>query len=311
MQQTHNKSIREFVPAAQLILVLIFLISGTSGCSPVRLIQTTPSAQPRQETLAAPRESQDESAPLPKVLSPNDHFTTSGVHPDDSLGIFAEPDHNSEVLGELPAGSMPIQIRGEPVSEGNTNWIMVEYNQLQGWADQSQLAVYQGELPPELVLLGLDVLYSLKEFEYDVVGELTHPELCLQFSPYPFLANTNLSFCPDELPRVVESPMQLNWGRFDGTGDPIQMSFREYHQQFIFDRDYTQASIIGLNVEVSSGNSPNNIPDIFPDGKMIEYHFPGFDPQYGGMDWRSLRLVFVNDRGTWYLTAIVHCEWTI
>jgi hypothetical protein len=43
----------------------------------------------------------------------------------------------------------------------------------------------------------------------------------------------------------------------------------------------------------------------------IEYYFSGFDPQYGGMDWRSLRLVFIKDSNNWYLAAIVHGEWTI
>jgi hypothetical protein len=44
---------------------------------------------------------------------------------------------------------------------------------------------------------------------------------------------------------------------------------------------------------------------------MIEYYFPGFDPQYGGLDWRSIRLVFVQHGMDWYLTAIIHGEWTI
>jgi hypothetical protein len=43
---------------------------------------------------------------------------------------------------------------------------------------------------------------------------------------------------------------------------------------------------------------------------IVEYYFPGFDPQYGGMDWRSLRLVFSDHGGTWYLAGIIHDEWT-
>jgi hypothetical protein len=29
------------------------------------------------------------------------------------------------------------------------------------------------------------------------------------------------------------------------------------------------------------------------------------------MDWRSLRLVFMQDGGTWYLAGIIHDQWTI
>ena len=41
----------------------------------------------------------------------------------------------------------------------------------------------------------------------------------------------------------------------------------------------------------------------------MEYYFSGFDPQYGGMDWRSLRLVFAPHGEGWALVGIVHDEW--
>jgi hypothetical protein len=43
---------------------------------------------------------------------------------------------------------------------------------------------------------------------------------------------------------------------------------------------------------------------------VVEYYFPGFDPQYEGMDWRSLRLIFLQDNDVWYLAGIVHDQWT-
>jgi hypothetical protein len=43
---------------------------------------------------------------------------------------------------------------------------------------------------------------------------------------------------------------------------------------------------------------------------MVEYHFTGFEPDYGGLDWRSLRLVFMQDGDEWFLIGIVHDEWT-
>ena len=44
--------------------------------------------------------------------------------------------------------------------------------------------------------------------------------------------------------------------------------------------------------------------------KFVEYHDPGEDPQYEGMDWRSLRLVMVPDGEDWRLVGVVHAEWT-
>ena len=54
----------------------------------------------------------------------------------------------------------------------------------------------------------------------------------------------------------------------------------------------------------------NNIPDFYPGGMMVEYHFPGIDPEYGGLDWRSLRLVFIPYGEDWFLVGVVHDEWT-
>ncbi len=98
---------------------------------------------------------------------------------------------------------------------------------------------------------------------------------------------------------------------YDGTGNPIFMIFPEYHQNFVYDSNYIKPEIIGFNVEVSSGNAINNIAGVYSEGVMIEYYFSGFDPQYGGLDWRSIRLVFIQDNLSWYLVAIIHGEWTI
>jgi hypothetical protein len=43
----------------------------------------------------------------------------------------------------------------------------------------------------------------------------------------------------------------------------------------------------------------------------VEYHFSGFVEDYGGMDWVSLRLVFIEEEGSWFLVGIVHDQWTI
>ena len=62
---------------------------------------------------------------------------------------------------------------------------------------------------------------------------------------------------------------------------------------------------------IGQGNSINNIAQIYPSAVTVEYHFEGFEEEYAGLDWRSLRLVFEASGGTWYLVGIVHDEWTI
>jgi hypothetical protein len=44
---------------------------------------------------------------------------------------------------------------------------------------------------------------------------------------------------------------------------------------------------------------------------FTESHFSGFEEKYGGMDWRSLRLVFKEIKGRFFLVGVVHDKWTI
>ena len=55
----------------------------------------------------------------------------------------------------------------------------------------------------------------------------------------------------------------------------------------------------------------NNVRAIYPKSIVVEYYYDGFDPQYEGMDWQSLRLVFESEADRWVLVGIIHDEWTI
>ncbi|WP_268240815.1 hypothetical protein [Paenibacillus albidus] len=43
----------------------------------------------------------------------------------------------------------------------------------------------------------------------------------------------------------------------------------------------------------------------------MEYHYDELDPQFAGMDWQSLRLVFGKEGSQWVLMGIIHDQWTI
>jgi hypothetical protein len=59
------------------------------------------------------------------------------------------------------------------------------------------------------------------------------------------------------------------------------------------------------------GNNINNIADIYEGKQRVEFYFPGFDPQYEGMDWKSLTLVFDQVKGQRELIGVIHNQWTI
>jgi hypothetical protein len=101
------------------------------------------------------------------------------------------------------------------------------------------------------------------------------------------------------------------WGVFDGSGEPIEMTFLDYYARFIYDADFAWPAAVGFNEIVGAGNTINNLAEVYPQAQVVEFHLPGSDPRFGGLDWRSLRLALEQVGDTWYLVAVVHDEWTI
>ena len=305
MEPNNNpKTLVRLIPAV-LISILVL-----SGCilfpSPEKSIFPPSQDQEAPVILGSDSGSWEDSE-----LIHEEDYTPIGLYQGDSLDIYENPAEDALIIGNIPASTLNIKLFGEPLLNENTSWILAESNQSRGWARFDELAIQVGELPVDLVTLGQQVVIALQADNYDQLVNLIHPDKCLRFSPYSYLNDSNLVFCPEELGNLVSSEDNYTWGRFDGTGNPIVMDFPTYHQEFIYDADYLRPEMVGFNIEVSSGNAINNIINVYPNGVMIEYYFSGFDPQYGGMDWRSLRLVFIQDHQTWFLAAIIHGEWTI
>jgi hypothetical protein len=176
------------------------------------------------------------------------------------------------------------------------------------------------ELEQQLSILGsgsllstaISVVELIADGNFEAVADIAHPTEGVRFSPYGYVnVDDDLIFTVVELDGIMQSSQVYTWGAFDGTGDPIDKNFPDYYDRFIYDADFANPEILGNNTIVGSGNTLININDVYPDGIFVEFHFSGFDPQYEGMDWRSLRLVFQEDASLWKLVGIVHDEWTI
>jgi hypothetical protein len=260
-------------------------------------------------TLTSSPVSKDEF--IPEQTPTFDLFLVSGISVDENLNLYQDPSFTSEIIGQIPSDGISIQPRSNILIKDEGSFLQVQHNDQIGWVDYAFLAEQHGDATKALAKIGQIVLTAIKNYEYKNLEDLIHPELCLRFSPYSYLSSDNQIICGPEINSVTQSTETQFWGYFDGTGEEINLNFKSYHQRFIYDQDYFQAKVIGFNQEVSSGNSINNIPEFYPDGMMIEYHFPGIDPQYDGLDWRSIRLVFMELDSDWYLVAIIHGEWTI
>lgn len=167
-------------------------------------------------------------------------------------------------------------------------------------------------LSDNLLSTTVKVLELLKDKDMDDLADFVHPTKGVRISPYGYVdVENHLEFSREEVAELEDSTKVYTWGHYDGSGEPIDLNFDDYYDRFIFDEDFSNPQIIGNNVRIGQGNTLHNIGEVYPDGRFVELHFPEIDPQYEGMDWRSLRLVFEKVDGDWYLVGIVHDEWTI
>lgn len=157
-----------------------------------------------------------------------------------------------------------------------------------------------------------EVLRALAAKDMARLASLVHATTGVRFSPYPHVLDTDRTFSRAEVAALWNDATTFDWGAADGTGDPIVRSFPSYYARFVYDHDYAQAPKTAYtSAPIKPSNAVSNLAAMYPDARWIEFHFPGFDPKYDGMDWTSLWLVFQRDGAEWFLVGVVHGAWTI
>ena len=157
-----------------------------------------------------------------------------------------------------------------------------------------------------------EVLAALEAKDMSRLAPLVHPSQGVRFSPYPHVLETDRTFTRGEVAILWNATKTFDWGAADGTGDPIVLPFPKYYGRFVYDHDFARAPKTAYSsAPIRASNAISNLAAMYPDARWIEYHFPGFDAKYDGMDWSSLWLVFRRDGPEWFLVGIVHGSWTI
>lgn len=151
---------------------------------------------------------------------------------------------------------------------------------------------------------------SIKDFK--TVSKFTHPVKGVRFTPYTNVSlEQDIVFSREEIKDFFNNRNVYIWGYYDGIGDEISLTPSQYYEKFIYTENFVNAEDVGYNEVLSSGNMIENQFEIYDNAIVVEYYFPGFNPDYAGMDWESLRLVFEQYENDWKLVGIIHNQWTI
>ena len=162
----------------------------------------------------------------------------------------------------------------------------------------------------EVLARAAEVILLLKNQDMTGLAAYTHRVRGIRFSPYSAIQPDDLVFFKDEIAGLMEDSTVYHWGIYDGSGLDMDLTFASYFADFVYDVDFASAPQVAVNQRLGQGNTIDNSAEVYPGEMIVEYHFPGFDPQYDGMDWRSLRLVFRYCQGNYDLIGIIHDEWT-
>lgn len=163
-----------------------------------------------------------------------------------------------------------------------------------------------------LTSLTKEVLTIFKDKQYASLDSLIHPEEGVRFSPYATVSAEDKKFSRQEFRELVTSNKnkKITWGIADGSGDPITLTAAEYFNRFVYDANFLHPDKYDINQFIETGNSVNNLKTKYQGSDFTESHFSG-SKKSGGIDWKSVRLVFKEIEGKYYLVGVVHDQWTI
>ena len=163
-----------------------------------------------------------------------------------------------------------------------------------------------------LLAQGAAILSTLKARDYAALSTYVHPEYGVSFTPYSTVRpESDLCLNADQVAGLASDNTRYLWGTYSGSGAPIRMTGQDYFARFVFNADYTQADVIGVDTVVETGNALENVSESFSGCRFLEYHFPGLEPANEGFDWCSLKVGLSPWENQWRLVALIHSEWTI
>lgn len=157
-----------------------------------------------------------------------------------------------------------------------------------------------------------NVIKAIAEKDVEVLASSVHPEKGVRLTPYTYVSiDKDKVITKEEIKEFFQDEEKYLFGVYDGIGDDIRLTLNDYYNEFIYPVDYLSAEQIGYNEIIGKGNMVNNQFEVYKDAIVVEYYFSGFKEEYGGVDWKSLSLVYEEYEGDWLLVGIIHNQWTV
>ncbi len=158
--------------------------------------------------------------------------------------------------------------------------------------------------------LNKQILSVLKAKDYAKLSEYISPTSGLILSPYGIVDTVqNIKLSKATIATMVNDKATMLWGKYEGSGEPIQLTANDYFAKFVYAADYANADSTNYNKMVAPSNTSSNVATIYTNNSYTESYIAGKDANMQGKDWSSLVLVYKVENGNTYLAGIVHNQW--
>jgi hypothetical protein len=202
----------------------------------------------------------------------------------------------------------------KPAADSNDDNVNVDLTETHDSLKTQTNTVVLSELNKDSVLLDLTkkILTVFKMQQYGKLDSFIHPTEGVRFSPYATVDISDKKFSKENFNTLITNGKnkKINWGNYDGSGDPILLTPSEYFKKFVYDVDFLRTAKSGVNRIYKEGNSVNNMTSFYEGYDFTENYFSG-GKKSNGMNWRSVRFVFKEIDGKYYLVGVIHDQWTI
>lgn len=169
-----------------------------------------------------------------------------------------------------------------------------------------------GQIRQQVEAAAAKAVTALKEQDWAALALAAHPDKGVRISPYVHVdTKQDVVLTREAIKQLQKDKTVRTWGTYDGSGEPIKLTFAEFYEKFLYNHDYAKPEKSSYDEPIGKGNTSNNIKEVYPANHFVEYYFSGFDPKVQGIDWASLTLVFEEKGGVWYLAGLVRNQWTI
>jgi hypothetical protein len=224
----------------------------------------TPATPPPSPTSTLPPPPTD--TPVPPIVVTPGLYTVVNVASDDVLNVREQPGVVHPIVGTIPPYGMDVEVTGVGEEVDGAVWVLIRYQDITGWVNSNYLARPVGSVDEEIAARAVQIIMAVKHEDLETLASLVHPDKGVRFSPYTHVRaepgapeGEDLVFSADHIRDFFADQMIYTWGRFDGTGEPIAFTFRQYHDRFIYDADFARPHVVGFNETVGVGNRINNI----------------------------------------------------